>query len=91
MGQEVADLIHEVDAQLLVLYGDVDVHAADRQPAADTAEVAGERLVAFLGRRLEALFLGKGMGRGGDGSEIVLSGIPGNGPAADGRVRRERL
>jgi hypothetical protein len=33
--QEIARLVEEIDAQLVVLDADVDVHAADDQPAAD--------------------------------------------------------
>ena len=37
--QEVARLVHEVDAQLVVLDADVHVHAADDEPPADAGEI----------------------------------------------------
>ena len=58
--QEIARLVHEVDAQLVVVDADVHVHAADGKPPADPGKVARERLVAGLLRRLERRFVGKG-------------------------------
>ena len=46
MRQEIARLVHQVDAQLVVLDADVHVHAADDEAPADAGEVAGDRLVA---------------------------------------------
>ena len=44
--QEVARLVHEVDAQLVVVDAGVHVHAADDEAPADAGEVAGNGLVA---------------------------------------------
>ena len=72
--QEIARLVHEVDAQLVVLDADVHVHAADDEAAADAGEVAGDGLVALaLGRLLRAPAR-EGVGGGGDGGEAVLAG-----------------
>ena len=48
MRQEVAQLIHQVDAQLVVLDADVDVHAAHDEAAADAGEIVGELVIALL-------------------------------------------
>ena len=64
----------QIDAQLVVLDADVHVHAADDEPAADAGEVLGNGPVAFaVGRLLDAPAR-KGMGRGGDGCQVVLAG-----------------
>ena len=42
MRQEVARLVHEVDAQLVVLDADMHVHAADDEAAADAGEILGD-------------------------------------------------
>ena len=43
VGQEVADLVHQVDPQVLVLDLGVDVHAADHLPPRQHLEVVGQR------------------------------------------------
>ena len=86
--QEIARLVHEVDAQLVVLDADVHVHAADDEPAADAGEVAGDRLVAVaLGRLLRAPAR-EGVGGGGDRREAVLGRQLGHGAGAGRRARR---
>ena len=71
--QEVADLVHQVDAQVLVLDRGMDVHAADHLAPGQQPEVVGQRLVALL---LGAALVGPGrdgVGRGGDDRHAVLA------------------
>jgi len=78
MGQEVGDLIHQIQAQFVVVDADMHMHAADHQPPDNRLQVLGDDLIAFsLGR---ALFLpaGKRVGRGGNGGEAVFIGDLGN-------------
>ena len=74
--QEIARLVHQVDAQLVVVDADVHVHAADDEAAADAGQILGDGLVALaLGRLLRAPAR-EGMGGGGDGRQAVLAGQP---------------
>ena len=73
MRQEIAGLVHQVDAQLVVLDADVHVHAADDEAPADAGQVLGDRLVAVaLGRLLRAPARER-VGRGGDRRQPVLA------------------
>jgi len=69
---EVARLVHEVDAQLIVLDADVHVHAADDESPAHPGKVACDGLVAVaLGGLLRAPTRKRVRG-GGDRGEAVL-------------------
>ena len=46
MRQEIAGLVHQVDAQLVILDPDMDMRARDQHPPADPVKVASERIVA---------------------------------------------
>jgi hypothetical protein len=53
--QEIAGLVHQVDAQFVVFDGDVDVHATDGETAPDSLQVLGEDAIALpLSRALMA-------------------------------------
>ena len=74
MGQEIVDLIEQVDAQLLVLDADMDVHARDQEPPRHALHVAREDVVAFLvGVRLLRPAR-EGVGRGGDDGHAARLG-----------------
>ena len=66
MGEEVDGLVHQVDAQLRVLDGDVHVHAARQQALRDQAQVLGDLRVAGGGGVLLVLPAPERMGGGGD-------------------------
>lgn len=86
MGEEVHDLVQQVDAQIVVVDADVHVHAADEQPPGHGLHVAGEHVVALLVGVDLFLPLGKGMGGGGDGGEPMLAGHVGDGSPEPGQV-----
>ena len=65
MGQEIGRLVHQVDAQLGVLDGDVHVHAAGQKALRDQAKVFGDLGVAGGGRVLLLLPPPERMGGGG--------------------------
>ena len=80
MGQEVADLVHQIDAQVLVLDLGVDVHAADHLAPGQHLQVIGQDPVALL---VGALLVGpgrEGMGRGGHDRHAVPARSFGHGP-----------
>jgi hypothetical protein len=60
--EHVPDLVHQVDAQVLVLDPDVDVHAADHQLAGHHLEVSGEPLIPGLFCRFLLHPIGEGVG-----------------------------
>ena len=47
MGQEVAKLVHEVDALLIILDANMNVHPRDEQPTPDARKIAGQCVVAL--------------------------------------------
>src|SRR5690606_23567567 len=67
MREEVAHLVHEVDAQLVILDRHVHVHAADDQAAADALHFLGEVLISLLFRRRLVEVVSERMRRGGNG------------------------
>ena len=69
MRQEICRLAQEIDPKLVVLDADMDMHAADHEPAADLLKVFGEHVVAFFVGVLLARPFGERVGRGGDRSE----------------------
>ena len=74
MRQEIARLVHQVDAQLVVVDADVHVHAADDEAAADAGQILGDGLVALaLGRLLRAPAR-EGMGGSGNRRQPMLAG-----------------
>ena len=85
MRQEVARLVHQVDAQLVVLDADVHVHAADDEAPADAGKVAGDRLVAVAVGRLLRAPAREGVRGGGDRGEPMLSCELGHGGSEIGQ------
>ena len=84
MRQEIGKLVEQVEAHRLVLDGDMNVHAADEQPARHDLHVPGDRVVALLvGVHLDVP-VGEGMRRGGDRRHAVTGGRLGNGAAETG-------
>jgi hypothetical protein len=72
MGEEVADLVHQVDAKVGVADLDVDVHPADHQAVRHHLQVGGEHLVAIpVGGELLPP-QGEGVGGGGDDRRPVV-------------------
>ena len=71
MGKEIADLVHEVDAQIRVLDPGMNVHAANHHATGDHAEVLGHDLVTITIGGLLLPPQGKGMGRRGDDGGTV--------------------
>ena len=86
MGQEVADLVHQIDAEIRVLDADMDMHGADQQPPHRHADILLELLVALPLRGLLGLPGGKGMGRGGD-----HLGAMGTGDLADAAAQADQV
>ena len=84
MRQEVARLVHQVDAQLVVVDADVHVHAADQQTAGDTLHVAGEYVVTLLVGVLLVRPFREGMRRGGHRRQSVAGGDLRDGSAQPG-------
>ena len=72
MRQEVAHLIHQIDAQVVVLDPDMYMHATDQQPPGHGLQIAGQGLIAVLVDKLLLLPSREGMGRGGDGRQAVV-------------------
>ncbi len=72
--QEVGDLVHHVDAHVVVLDPGMDVHAADQHPPGRRPHVVPEPVVAFLSRVALAAPGGEGVGRGGDDRIAMLPG-----------------
>ena len=81
MGQEIGDLIDQVDAQLVVVDADVHVHAADQKPPRHRLHVARQDMVALLVGVLLLRPRRKGMSGGGDRGEPVLVRRLGHGAA----------
>ena len=74
MRKEVGRLVHQVDAQLLVLDADVEVHAADHQALGERRHVAREQVVALLVDAALDAPVGERVGRGGDQRHAELAG-----------------
>ena len=74
MREEVGDLGHEVDPHLGVLDAGVHVHPTDDEPIRHHAEIAGERLIPLLVRRLLFPPQGERVGGGGDDGGVVGRG-----------------
>src|SRR5690606_38752563 len=70
--QEVAELIHQIDAQLLVLDADVHMHAADQEAARSRLHLLEERVIARTLGMLLARPYGERMCRDGKRCEPVL-------------------
>ncbi len=81
MREDVGDLIHDVDAQIVVFHGDVHVHAGDHQAPDHVLEILLDDLIAFLRRALLQTPGGEGVGGGGDHGEPVVAGDTGHGLA----------
>lgn len=69
--QVVGHLVHQVDAQIVVLDRDVDVESTDQKAPCQALEVAGQLVVALAVGVLLRVPMGKRMGRGGDRREPV--------------------
>ena len=78
MRQEVGRLVHQVDAQLVVLDPGVDVHAADHHALRQRLHVAAEDDVALLVDPALVAPVGERVGRGGDHRHAELRGGPGD-------------
>ena len=52
MRQKIAHLIQQIDAQIIVGYSDMDVHAADQQPMCHRLQIFGQQVIALLVRML---------------------------------------
>ena len=72
-GRKYDELLHQVDAQLVVLQADVHVHAADDHAARGRLHLAGQRDVAVLVGVLLLDGARERMGRCGDGRDAVLA------------------
>jgi len=72
--QEVAELVHQVDAQLVVLDAHVYVHAADQQPAGGALHLRRQRVVTFPVGGFLVQPAGPGMGGRGHRRQPVLPG-----------------
>ena len=81
MRQEVRELVHQVDAQLVVVDADVDMQTADHHAPCGALHLLEERDVAFLVRALLAGGEREGMRRCGDGREAEATGCLDHGPA----------
>ena len=66
MGEHVTDLVHQVDAKVLVLDPHMHVHPADDHLASDDLVVGGDALISGLLGRFLFHPVGEGVGRGGD-------------------------
>ena len=86
MGQEVGRLSQQVDAQIVVLDPDMNVHAANHEPARDLLQVLRQRIVALLVGVLLAPPSGEGVGGGGDRGKAELVG-----DGADGGAQPDQL
>lgn len=79
MRQEIRGLVHQVDAQVVVLDPDMDVAAADQHPPDDGSQILAQRVVALLaGVGLLAPFRER-MAGGGDGRVAEALGRFGHG------------
>ena len=66
MRQEVTRLVHHIDAEVLVLDADVDMHAANQHALNNTLHVVDHALVT-IGMGVDLILpIGIGMGRGGN-------------------------
>ena len=74
MRQEVGGLAEQVDAQVVVLDADMNMHAADDEPPRHVLQVLGKDVVALFVGMLLALPLGEGVRGGGDRREAELVG-----------------
>src|SRR5512144_1505114 len=84
MRQEVARLVHQVDAQLVVVDADVHMHTADQQTTGDTLHVASEYVVTLLVGVLLVRPFREGMRRGGHWRQSVATGDLRDGSAQPG-------
>ncbi len=87
MRQEIGELAHEVDAQLRILDSDMDMHAADDEPARRRLMIAGQRDIALAVGRLLPVPFGEGMRRGSDGGETMAAGDLRHHPAQPHKLR----
>ena len=74
MGQEVGDLIQDVDPEVVVVDADVDVHAADQQPVRHDLHVPLQDFVPFLFGVLLVLPFRERVCRGSDRSQAMVPG-----------------
>ena len=81
MRHEVADLAHQVDAQVRVLDPGMDVHAADRHPPRQALVLGAEDAVAVHVHRHLLAPVRPGVGRGGDHPHPELARGLGDGGA----------
>ena len=72
MGEEVAHLVHQIDAQIGVFDPGMDMHAANHHAAGDHPEVLGHDLVAILVGGLLLPPQREGVGGGGHDRGAVL-------------------
>ena len=73
MGQEVRDLVEEIDAKIVFFDADMDVHAADEQSLRDDLHVLLQDAVPQLVGGLLLTPLGKGMRGSGDRRQTVAA------------------
>jgi hypothetical protein len=90
VGQEVAQLIHEIDALLVVLDTDMNVHSAHEEAAAEACEIMREGVIAGAVGMERLAGARERMGRGGDRREAVARGA-GNDAAPEALEFRPRL
>ena len=84
--QEISGLAEEIDAELVVVDADMDVHAADDEAPHHLLQILSKDVVALFVGVLLARPLGERMGRGGDGSEAELAG-----DSAHGRAQADQI
>ena len=88
---EVADLAHQVDAQVGVLDAGMDVHAADRHAPRQALVLGAEDAVALHVHRLLLAPVRPGVGRGGDHPHAELARGLGDGAGAARAISAPRL
>ncbi len=86
MRQEIRGLAQNIDAELVVVDADMDMHAANHQTPHHLLQILREDVVALFVGVLLARPFGEGMGGGGDGSEAELAG-----DGAHGRTQADQI
>ena len=74
MGQYIADLSHQINAQIIIIDADMNVHPTDHQPANHLLQLISQYVIALFTGMFLFSATGKGMGRGRHQAEVMVSG-----------------
>jgi hypothetical protein len=72
--QEIGNLVHQIDAQIVVVDGHMDVLATHQKPASYVLQLLGQNVVALFVGFLLIAPIGERMGGGSNGGKAISVG-----------------